>query len=84
MVFSHGPLHGGSALTVQLARAHARLWMHIDLTRLPQQDAVTHLRDWLTQHCVQRLNVAGPRQSDDPHIYAATRDILLEVLEEMR
>ncbi len=83
VVFSHGPLHGGSALTVRLAMAHVRPWMHIDLARVPQQEAITQLHDWLTQRFVRRLNVAGPRHSDDPQIYAATRDILLAVLDEL-
>lgn len=84
VVFSHGVLHGGSALTVRLAIASARPWMHIDLTRTLYLDAVTQLREWLAQNAVRRLNVAGPRHSDDPSIYAATREILLAALDDAR
>ena len=42
--------------------------------------AARRLRDWLTLARPQVLNVAGPRASEDPAIYEATKRLLREVL----
>ena len=37
-------------------------------------------RHWLAAHGVTRLNVAGPRESEAPGVYAATRETLRRLL----
>lgn len=39
-----------------------------------------HFRGWLRAHRIRTLNVAGPRESESPGIYAAARDWLRAVL----
>jgi hypothetical protein len=34
------------------------------------------IKDWVIKHNIEVLNVAGPRESNDPEIYKATVDIL--------
>jgi hypothetical protein len=76
VIFSHGPLKGGSRLTRQLAEHHGRPWLHIDLDTTAAFDAARKLNDWIRQYDIKVLNVAGPRASEDPLIYQATADIL--------
>jgi len=76
VIFSHGPLTGGSLLTQQAAIRHGRPWLHVDLETLTAFDAAGNLNDWIKEYNIRVLNVAGPRASQDPQIYQATADIL--------
>lgn len=76
VIFSHGSLSGGSRLTQQLAQHHGRPWLHIDLNTQAAFDAARVINDWVKAYDIRVLNVAGPRASEDPHIYQATADIL--------
>lgn len=76
VIFSRGPLRGGSRWTVECARELGRPWLHLDLARRSEADAVAALHAWIGLHRVQTLNVAGPRASEDPEIYARTRGVL--------
>jgi Circularly permutated YpsA SLOG family len=76
LVVTHGRAAGGTALTLRLARRHARPLLHLDLAAIPLPEAVAHLVLWLRHTGCAVLNVAGPRASKDPTIYAATTDLL--------
>ncbi|MBW1681140.1 MAG: putative molybdenum carrier protein [Deltaproteobacteria bacterium] len=76
LILSHGKLTGGSALTRRLAKRHERPWLHLDLERIGAMDAATSLQAWIEEKGIRVLNVAGPRASQDPRIYEATRKIL--------
>jgi hypothetical protein len=77
LVLSHGPLSGGSALTLELAEKHVRPCLHIDLNRIPAFKAAAMIAAWITLHHIKTLNVAGPRASNDLNIYQKTKDILI-------
>lgn len=80
LILSHGPLSGGSALTREFAEAHGRPLMHLDLTTAGHPEAIRRLREWLRDGEPATLNVAGPRASKDPEIYAATLEVLRAAL----
>jgi len=77
LIFSHGPLSGGSALTQELAVMYGRPCLHVDLTQIPAFKAAAMITAWMTLHTVRILNVAGPRASNDASIYQKTKDILI-------
>jgi hypothetical protein len=77
LVLSRGAPHGGTALAVSHARALSRPLLVLDLERHPQADEVLR---WLHGAGVTALNVAGPRESEAPGIYAETLELLLAVL----
>jgi hypothetical protein len=76
LILSHGELTGGSALTKSLARKHKRPCLHIDLNDVAEFEAAVEIMNWITQHGVETLNVAGSRASKDPGIYNTTLNIL--------
>lgn len=76
LIVSHGPLAGGSAATRERAREQGRPWLHLDLATVPEETAAERLRAWLDALRPRRLNVAGPRASEDPAIYDAVRGLL--------
>lgn len=80
LILSVGPLTGGSALTLTTARRHDRPVLHVDLAPVSAGAAAEQIRRWLGEVCPAILNVAGPRESTTPGIYARARELLLDVL----
>ncbi len=81
IIFTHGPLDGGSLLTAQFAKKHDRPWLHLNLADDSQEMAVKQFRSWLRgvgQGIV--LNVAGQRESKSPGLQAEVREFLLNAL----
>ena len=76
LIISRGPLTGGSEYTRDMAVKHQRLWLHIDLEKIPAFQAATAINDWISKKKIEILNVAGPRASKDPRIYKDALNIL--------
>lgn len=55
----------GTLWTVQMANWHGRPWRTVTVVPGQRVD-VGGVIDWLTAHRVQRLNIAGPRESEVP------------------
>ncbi len=75
LIFSHGPLTGGSLLTQQFAEELGKPCVHIDLKTNAQPLSSLFLGLGETV-----LNVAGPRASGDPGIYDAVYEQMLQFL----
>lgn len=84
LIFSLGPLpsESGSMLTANLARQLDKPLRHIEMSRLSGLSTfeVDHFREWLSHHSIRTLNVAGPRESREPGIQAATCAALVAIL----
>jgi hypothetical protein len=80
LIVSHGPLSGGSLLTLQEAVRRGRPVVHLDLAVLGQRRAVSELQEWLRAVDPATLNVAGPRASEDPAIGDRVAALLRAVL----
>ncbi len=76
LILSHGKLAGGSKATKEFADKHKRPSLHIDLNQQVEYEAAVHIHDWIAQHEITTLNVAGPRASKDPRIYTKVLTIL--------
>ncbi len=70
LILAEGPLTGGTALTLRLARHLGRPVRVVDLAVAP--DPAT-LEPWLRARGVRTLNVAGPRESQRPGIGVRAR-----------
>ena len=66
LVLHQGRLSDGTSFTVNLASRYGRPHLVLDLTHQPEYAAVV---EWIEQHQVRILNVAGPRESGNPGIY---------------
>lgn len=67
---------GGTALTIRLARRCNR--PHIVL-ELGQGDGERRAQEWIVQHRIETINIAGPRESEEPGIYRATFGMLISL-----
>jgi hypothetical protein len=73
LILARPPLRGGSALTRRSARRLGRPVLVVD----PEApDALARVRAWIGDAGIGTLNVAGPRESQQPGIYAAARSLL--------
>ena len=69
VIFSRGPLNGGSKLTAEMAEKHGKPWLHVDLRKVHALKASTDLHAWIVRERVRVLHVAGPEESIEPGIY---------------
>lgn len=75
-IFSLSPmLSGGTLLTQQLAMQTQKPWIHLH-EDLGIQNGVAHLYQFVSQSPIKVLNIAGPRQSEEP----AIGDLLTQVM----
>jgi hypothetical protein len=84
VVFSIGSqLKGGTALTAAVAERLGKPWLHLssDLISATGADPAQTLLDFVAAHHVERLNVAGPRASQEPGIAAFVRQVLVAALD---
>ncbi len=79
LLFSFGPLTGGSALTEALAVRHDRPCLWLDLENVSHCRASAAIRQWLQEYRIRTLNVAGPRASNEPRIHQAVYNILTTI-----
>lgn len=75
LIISSLPLTGGTLYTQECVQRAAKplLIMH------PETLEFEMMRDWLQKHQIHVLNIAGPRESTEPGIYAKTL-VLLEAV----
>jgi hypothetical protein len=69
---------GGTGLTLGIARQLRKPYLHIARETMDSLDAVAaSVVDFIAQHQVTWLNVAGPRASQEPEIAALVNDLLM-------
>src|SRR5690606_11476279 len=72
---------GGTALTLGAARQQGKPCLHIARDSVTSiEEAGEQVAEFITQHDVQRLNVAGPRASQEPEIAVFVHEILMATL----
>jgi hypothetical protein len=76
LILTLGEPDRGTLLTRQVAEKGKKPCLAVDLAGAD----VGGIRDWLTEHCVSVLNVAGSRESSSPGIHARARELLLCLL----
>ncbi len=70
LILTRGAPSGGTAFTLELARRLGRPALVLDLAERPDPAAA---RAFCADHAIGTLNVAGPRESGAPGIYAEAR-----------
>ena len=80
LVIYDDELEGGTKETVNYCYSHDKLCCLIDLAELTPDQAVTRITAFISKYEIGVLNVAGPRASKQPAIYARARQIMNEVL----
>ncbi|MCP4452806.1 MAG: hypothetical protein GY809_15190, partial [Planctomycetes bacterium] len=79
IVSLHRPLSGGTELTQMLAVALGKPWLHVHAD-LGRDRAVMQLQSFLSESHGRILNVAGPRESEEPEAGRFAMDVLSRLL----
>jgi Circularly permutated YpsA SLOG family len=83
LILCAGPPEGGTALTVSIALRLKRPVLVVDIDRETRRSAIKKMRAWINTHQPSVLNIAGPRESRYPGIYARMREILEKLFREL-
>jgi predicted Rossmann fold nucleotide-binding protein DprA/Smf involved in DNA uptake len=78
LVLTEGEPSGGTALTIEVARAWGRPLLMLDLNARPAPADAAH---WLFVNRIRVLNVAGPRESQAPGIQRRAYEFLENLLD---
>jgi Circularly permutated YpsA SLOG family len=77
VVFSVAPNPaGGTALTLAVAHRLGKPFLHLCRDAASVDESAARLRSFLDKHQVERLNIAGPRASQEPEVAAFVRSVL--------
>jgi len=76
LIISHGELSGGSEFTRIIVQKRNRPCLHVDLNKIIIFKAAEQIKTWIEKNKIEVLNIAGPRESNDPKIYKATEEVL--------
>jgi hypothetical protein len=73
-------LTGGTRLTSEIAASLSKPLLHLCAAGCGPLEAAVELRKFLAEHAPTRLNVAGPRASQDPEVAAYVEAVLAAAL----
>lgn len=79
-IFYWSELRGGTALTVQFCMKQEKPFKLIDASLVSRELAAAALLEFIEQHAIGTLNVAGPRASACPEVHAFVEAVIGRVL----
>jgi hypothetical protein len=82
LILTSGPATGGTLLTVNLCKRLRKPHLIIDLAQDDLGASLCQVREWLAGFPAGAINVAGPRETEDPGIGGRARVFLREALQE--
>jgi hypothetical protein len=77
LVLTSGLPDTGTKLTLELAKRSDLPCLHMDFDDEIDPDQVL---DWMAEHNIRNLNVAGPRESNNPGLYTLAKGFLMMAL----
>lgn len=78
LVFHRGPLQGGTAYAVLMARHLGRPVLAIDLD---EPCSAADVAAWIERSRMRVIHIGGQREASSPGIYAAARQCIAEILQ---
>jgi predicted Rossmann-fold nucleotide-binding protein len=83
LVIFRGRLMGGTLLTWEYAKNRNKAVLPIDLASESTERTLERIEKWLAEKQPEILNIAGPRESTHPGIYAQSFQLLVTALEKV-
>ena len=80
LIVHFGPLSGGTLRTFEFCRKHRKPCLLVDGAELTPEQAASKVLEFIRQHPVATLNVAGPRASGNARAYPFAHALLEKVL----
>lgn len=73
LILNVGKLTGGTKFTLDCAKKHGKPYLIVQLDEEPKHDTVLR---WIEMYDINVMNVAGPRESKCPGVYARAKAFL--------
>ena len=83
LILHFGRLEGGTAFTQRCCQEESKLCLVVDASQDQQAVLVETILDFIRQHKIQMLNVAGPRASKIRTAQETTKQLLTIVLKQL-
>ena len=80
LVIYFGTLEGGTARTIEFCKELKKPCLQLDGSHYNPQQAADRVMQYVAEHHIHTLNVAGPRASKQPNAHAYTLDVISHVL----
>lgn len=80
LVIHPGQIDAGTAFTITSCVTSGKPLLEVDLS---ERYNIGHILNWLKEHELKRINMAGPRESYFPGIYEATVRLLEPLLRDL-
>lgn len=80
VIFTHGHTSAGTRLTLRCLKDEKKPYLHLDLDRIREEEAIDLVDAFIRQYQVEVLNIAGNRESRSPGIQGEVKSIVLQVL----
>lgn len=84
LIIHSGEVQGGTKLTLDECRRSRSPCLVIDVARDSPLQAADKAHDFVIENAIATLNVAGPRESEQPQAYPAARACVLALLKRIR
>ena len=79
LIIIHGAPDQGTRIAHAAARELGRAHLTVDLSKTAQDAACARAAAWIADEHIRTLNIAGPRESNAPGIYARARAFLTKL-----
>jgi Circularly permutated YpsA SLOG family len=79
LIINAGPLEGGSMTTREFAVRLGKPCFVAQTDQGDLQEAAVQISLWIRTHSIRTLNIAGPRESKRPGMYAKTLELLIAI-----
>lgn len=80
LIINSGPLDGGTLVTSHFAEKLGKPCFIAQLDGGNLTEIAVEIASWLHVNAVKKLNIAGPRESKRPGIYAKSQELLMSVV----
>jgi hypothetical protein len=80
LILHHGPLSGGTKLTLDICRELGRPVLGLDAANVSAEEGAQRATVFVAAHGIHRLNVAGPRESHWPGGHPFARSVVRALL----
>jgi predicted Rossmann-fold nucleotide-binding protein len=84
LIIHAGRVEGGTLQTLEHCIELGKPHLLIDASETPADEAAARIAAFIAEHRIAALNVAGPRASKQPQIYAYAHAVLTLLLRHMR
>jgi hypothetical protein len=83
LIITHGAPDRGTRIAHATAGELGRAHLAVDLSKTDQDTACAEVAAWIAEENIRTLNIAGPRESNAPGIYARTRTFLTKLFADL-